>query len=180
MTLRGGFGRSSAYIAAVAVAAVAAAPQAALADGGPPAAIAQYVEMVPTASGGHAASGKGVRKLPSKTLRSVHSQGGSEAALLVHVASDSAYGAPTATAPEKRVHPSHAAKRAKPVAKPARDRPAPVFVVPDRTSALDAIGATAGGTPILLLAILAVAAGLLAGRFGGAGPARAADGSDLQ
>jgi hypothetical protein len=89
------FVRVFAAVVLAAVAAVASAPRAG-ADDGPPAAVNQYVEVIPTGSGGAAvgATKKGVKQLPKKTSDRLKKQAGADSELLEKVATQEEYGAP--------------------------------------------------------------------------------------
>jgi hypothetical protein len=115
--------------AAIAASALAATPPASAADP-PPAvdpAIAQYVEMVPTATGPVAAGrGKGAAKVPPATEKQIEKEAGTNAELLTKVVSSEAYGAPTEyQAPPARA-PAAPASPAQPTPAPAPAKPAPV------------------------------------------------------
>jgi hypothetical protein len=102
-------------------------------------AIQQYVEVVPTASGG-AAVGVGkpsVKPLAPAQVQQVEEQAGSAAPALQEVATSSAYGVPT--------KPLHVATtdRKRAVVKKAL---APARAKPPKVPSLGSIGATEGGT----------------------------------
>ena len=81
-------------VAPVAVALTACTP--ALAGGPPPAAIAQYVEVIP-AAGGSVVAGRGrptVSRLPPAIEQSLDEQAGNEAPVLKKLATSSRFGAP--------------------------------------------------------------------------------------
>ena len=76
------------------------APSAALAASPPPAAIAQYVEQIPTASGPHPGHTPAtVSKLPEKTIHEIQQHAGTDAGALKAIATSSDLGAPATPRP---------------------------------------------------------------------------------
>jgi hypothetical protein len=105
------------------------------AAGDPPAvnpAIAQYVEMVPTATGTVASGNDGSKaEIPGRTRQQIKAHGGSDADLLTKVVSSEGYGAPkqyssaTSTTATQSTASTTTSTPAKPKPKPAAARPKP-------------------------------------------------------
>jgi hypothetical protein len=92
----------------------------------PSSAIAQYVEIIPTGTGGQAV-GVGETKttpLPPRVVQEIREQAGPEAATIEKIATSSEYGAPTPEQPEVVPPKPHATPGKKPATEPAT-RPLP-------------------------------------------------------
>lgn len=76
-----------------------------------PAAVSQYVEMVPTAEGSRPLKGKGkTYTLPAATAATIRAKAGGDAAVLEKAATSSTYGAPPPRRRAQRIMPSEAAQ----------------------------------------------------------------------
>jgi hypothetical protein len=151
----------------------------------PTSAIAQYIEMVPTASGSVAAGrGTGTAKIPPATERQIEEKSGANAKLLTKVVSSEAYGAPSEyQAPPAEPTPTNSApapvRPKRPAAKPkpaAAQAPKPLAraPVPPAPNPLSAAFGTLGDGGALFVLALTCAIGVGVGaRFARNRPAEA-------
>jgi hypothetical protein len=138
-------------------------------------AISQYVETIPSGTGGQAVGvGKSRAKpLPKHAAKKLNRQTTPLAPKLRSIATSSSYGAPQQTLPRRASTAAKPAKASKPRARPPAHRShrseKPVrSAEPDRTALSAAVSAATGGGdrgPVILLAVIVLcttAAGLLA------------------